>query len=341
MLKGLVSGGAVVVKTIAGTEECGEGDMVFVSDAKLVAATLERNPAAIVLHYKEAEKLVPQEHTAIISSENPGVSYALMRQKYTDRDYTESGFERIHPTAVIHESVKIPENTMVGPYVVIERGAVIGKGCVLQAHVVIEFEAEIGDGTVIQPGSIIGFRCKIGKNCLILPNSVIGSEGFGYAQDADFNHYRIPQTGNVVLGDRVTIGALNAIDRATFGSTVFHENVICDNICHTAHNCEIGAHSILLTGWKMAGSSKTGKRVIASGDAMVKDHISICDDVVLVHRAGVINDITEKGMYAQSPAQPMREYVKNFAAYQKLGDMAKEVKELKKQMAELLAVKAG
>ena len=340
-LRGLVSGETIVVKKISGTEDCGPGDLVFVSDAKLVAETLARTPAAMVIHFKEAEKLGAQTSTAIIASENPGVSYALMRQKYTDRDYTESGFERIHPTAVIHESVKIPDDAKIGPYVVIERGAVIGKGCVLQAHVVIEFEAVIGDGTVIQPGSVIGFRCKIGKNCLILPNSVIGSEGFGYAQDEEFNHYRIPQTGDVVIGDRVTIGALNAIDRATFDSTVFHENVICDNICHTAHNCEIGAHSILLTGWKMAGSSKTGKRVIASGDAMVKDHVSICDDVVLVHRAGVIADITEKGMYAQSPTQPMREYVKNWGAYQKLGDMAKEMKELKKQVAELLVAKGA
>ncbi len=340
-LKEVLSGSEIQVKAIAGTEDCKPGDLVFVSDAKQIKEVLARKPAAMVISATEAAKLGPQADTAIIASDNPGVSYALMRQKYTDRDYTEGGFERIHPTAIIHESVKIPDDAKIGPYTVIERGAVIGKGVVLQSHVVIEFEAVIGDGTVIQHMSVIGFQCKIGKNCLILPHSVIGSEGFGYAQDENFHHYRIPQTGNVVIGDDVTIGALNAIDRATFTSTIFRDNVICDNICHTAHNCDIGENSILLTGWKMAGSSKTGKRVIASGDAMVKDHVSICDDVVLVHRAGVIADITEKGMYAQSPSQPMREYVKNFAAYQKLGDMAKEFKELKKQVAELMAAKGG
>ncbi len=340
-LKEVISGGSIEVRAIAGTEDCKPGDMVFVTDAKKVKEIIARKPAAIVMGATDAAKLEPQSDTAVIASENAGVSYALMRQKYSDRDYTEDGFERVHPTAVIHASVKIPDDVRIGPYTVIERGAVIGKGCILQSHVVVEFEAFIGEGTVIQHHSIVGFQCVVGKNCLILPHSVIGSEGFGYSQDENFHHYRIPQTGNVVLGDDVTIGALNAIDRATFTSTVFHDNVICDNICHTAHNCEIGENSILLTGWKMAGSSKTGKRVIASGDAMVKDHVSICDDVVLVHRAGVIADITEKGMYAQSPSQPMREYVKNFGAYQKLGDMAKEFKELKKQVAELMAEKAG
>ena len=113
---------------------------------------------------KEAEAIAADAAMAVFVSENAGVSYALMRQKYSDRDYTESGFGRIHPSAVIHESVKIPESTMIGPNVVIERGAKIGEKCVLQANVVIEFEAEIGDGTVIQPGSMVGFQCKIGKN---------------------------------------------------------------------------------------------------------------------------------------------------------------------------------
>ena len=339
-LKELKGGETVVIKRLAGFEECEPGDLVFITDPKKISETLLKKPAGIVVNGKEATLIDAEPSLAVFVSENAGVSYALMRQKYTDRNYTESGFARIHASAVIHESVKIPEDTIIGPNVVIERDARIGNRCVLQANVVIEFEAEIGDGTVIQPGSIVGFQCRVGKNCLILPNSVIGSEGFGYSQDEEFNHYRIPQTGNVEIGDRVTIGALSAIDRGTYGATVFHDNVICDNICHTAHNCEIGENSILLTGWKMAGSSKTGKRVIASGDTMVKDHVSICDDTVFVHRAGIITDITEKGMYAGSPTQPMRDYVKNLSAYQKLGEMQKELKELKKQLALLLEKQA-
>lgn len=335
-LKELQCGGEMKIAGIAAFEDCKPGDLIFMTDPKKIKEALSKKPAGIVVNASEAEKITDRANLAVFVSENAGVSYALMRQKYDDRNYSKSGFERIHKSAVIHETVTIPADTLVGPNVVIERGAKIGSKCVLQANVVIEFEAEIGDGTVIQPGSIVGFQCKIGKNCLILSNSVIGSEGFGYSQDEDFNHHRIPQTGNVEIGDRVTIGALNAIDRATYTTTRFHDNVVCDNICHTAHNCEIGENSILLTGWKMAGSSKTGKRVIASGDTMVKDHVTICDDAIFVHRGGVITDITEKGMYAGSPSQPMREYVKNLSAYHKLGEMQKEMKEMKKQLAALL-----
>lgn len=340
-LSELKSGANILMKKFSGFEDCQPGDLVFVSDAKKIKDTLARQPSGIVVSAAEAAKIEPSDSLAVFVSEHVAVSYALMRQKYNDRDYTEGGFDRIHSTAIIHESVKVPDDAKIGPYAVIERDVKLGAGVIIQSHVLIEFEAEIGAGTIIQKGSIIGFQCKLGQNCLVLPNSCVGSEGFGYSQDEDFNHYRIPQTGNVVLGDRVTVGALNTIDRATYGSTLFHNGVICDNICHTAHNCEIGENSILLTGWKMAGSSKTGKRVVASGDTMVKDHVTICDDAVFVHRAGVITDITEKGVYAQSPTQPFRQYTKNWGVYQNLGEMAKEMKELKKQVAELLAAKGA
>ncbi|GAB4444030.1 MAG: hypothetical protein OHK0011_26230 [Turneriella sp.] len=55
-LRGLVSGGSISIKKIAGTEECAPGDLLFVSDATLLAETLARKLVAMVIQVKVAEK---------------------------------------------------------------------------------------------------------------------------------------------------------------------------------------------------------------------------------------------------------------------------------------------
>ena len=278
---------------------------------------------------------IPLNNRAIIFSKNIGVSHARLKQKYGDHDYTQSGWNRIHTSAIIHETVKIPDSCRIGPNVVIEKNVVIGENVHLMANVVIEHNAQIGDNTLIHPGTIIGWACEIGKDCLILSNSVIGGEGFGYAQDAQFNHHRIPQTGKVIIGNRVTIGAVNTIDRGTYDATIIGDGCIFDNICHVAHNVQIGENCIILSGFLCAGSSVLGNRVVASGGTMIKDHVEICDNTYLVHRAGVIEHITKAGIYAGAPVMPMQQYVKSNAIYRELGELRKMVLDLSKKFSEI------
>jgi len=65
---------------------------------------------------------------------------------------------------------------------------------------------------------------------------------------------------------------------------------------------------------------------------MIKDHVEICDNTYLVHRAGVIENITKPGMYAGSPVLPMQDYVKSNAIYRELGELRKMVLELTKKL---------
>jgi len=163
---------------------------------------------------------------------------------------------------------------------------------------------------------------------MILSNSVIGGEGFGFSQDQYFNHHRIPQTGKVVLGKNVTIGAINTIDRGTYGATTIGDGTIIDNMCHIAHNVKIGNNCIILSGFLCAGSCTIGDRVVASGGTILKDHVNICSDVYLMHRAGVVKDIKKPGMYAGSPVLKMADYVKSNAIYAKLDEMRQKIREL-------------
>ncbi len=104
-----------------------------------------------------------------------------------------------------------------------------------------------------------------------------------------------------MIEDDVVVGAACCIDRAAFRETRIGAGTVLDNLCHIAHNVKIGDDCILTAMLCIAGSSTLGKRVITSGMTGVLDHVTICDDVVLVQRAGVANDIKQPGTYAGTP----------------------------------------
>ena len=85
----------------------------------------------------------------------------------------------------------------------------------------------------------------------------------------------------------------------------------------------------------IGGSTKLGKRVMISGQCIVTDHVTVCDDVALVHRAGVINDVKEPGIYAGLPIQPIKDYFKNSAVAHKLVELRKQVRKLEQKITDL------
>ena len=321
------------VTAIAAWETSKKGDLVVVPDEKSLKTVLGQDVAVIVVPVGLAIKCGEvEDKVGIITSNNPNLGHALLKQKYGDHDYENTGWDKVHPSAIIHKSAKVAADAQVGPGVVISEGAKIGKGCNIMANVVIERDAEIGTNVRIHPSAIIGWGCTIGNDCLILSSAVIGSEGYGYAQDQKFNHYRVPQTGTVVLSDRVTIGANCTIDRGTYGPTFIGSGTIFDNLCHVAHNVQIGENCAIIAGFLCAGSSVLGDRIVASGQTMIKDHVNICSDTIFVHRAGIIKDVTEPGTYAGSPILPMKDYVVSNAIYGDLGSIRKQLMELENQV---------
>ena len=255
-----------------------------------------------------------------------------LRQAYVDRDLYSVEWPQIHPSAVIHESVSVPADAVVGPGAVLGRNVQIGKRAVVMANAVIEENALIGDETVIHPNVVIGYNCEIGKRCIIKSGCVIGMEGFGFAQDEKRKSHRIPQLGKVVIDDDVVLGANNTVDRATYDETRIRSGVKTDTLCHIAHNTEIDEDVIIVAQTGIAGSCYIGKRVLISGQAAISDHVRIADDVVLVQRAGVISDVEKPGMYAGHPLQPVRQYFKNSALLTKLTDMKKQISKLEKTL---------
>jgi UDP-3-O-[3-hydroxymyristoyl] glucosamine N-acyltransferase len=322
-----------LITRIAAIEEGGPGDLVFVDKACDLPRVAQQRPSAIITHARHLAPLAGLADTTVLTATSLSLAHALIKQRHGARDYAESGWEGVHPSAVIHESAEIGSDTVIEPRVVIGRHVRIGARCRIMAGTVIENDVVIGDDTVIHPLVVVGYRSVIGSQVVIESGSVIGSQGFGFAQDASRRSHPIPQTGIVVIEDRVRIGANNCIDRATYQVTHIGAGTKFDNLCHIAHNVSVGEDCLLTAMLCVAGSSKIGNRVMTSGQTGIIDHVEICDDVVLVHRAGVVKDISEPGVHASLPALPLDEYLRNTAVARTGPALRKRVAELEKAAA--------
>lgn len=324
----------VPIQRLAPIEECRPGDLVFIDHVKYLGRVRDQKPAAVITTAAIAAELAVPDISVLIAP-NVRLAMAILKQTYADRDVRDTEWPRIHPSAIIHDSVHIPDDVLVGPGVVIGAEVSLGQQVVLMANVVIEKGASIGAGSVLHPGCMVGYGCAIGAQVILKAGCVIGSEGFGFAQDEQRHNYRIPHTGTVIIGDRVVIGANTNIDRGTYGATVVHSGAVIDAMCHLGHNVEIGEDSILCAHTGLSGSTRFGKRVIASGQTGTLDHVNVPDDVVLLHRAGLNNSIKSPGMYAGGPVQPLQQYLKNMAVMPKLHEMWTRLKHLEKIVMEL------
>lgn len=315
---------------IAAVEDCGPGDLVFMDKKDYLETIQSRRPAAVVTNAALAKLFAPSDDLAVLTAANVGLAHALIKQKYGARDWERAGWSGIHVSAVVHESAEIGEGSIVEPRAVIGANVRIGKNSRVMAGAVLENGAVIGDDCVIHPNAVVGWDCRIGNGADIGSGSVIGSEGYGFAQDAKRQSFAIPQTGIVVIEDRVRVGANNCIDRAAYKETRIGAGTKLDNLCHVAHNVTIGKDCLLTAGLIVAGSTNIGDRVITSGQTGILDHLSIASDTVFLHRAGVTKDIDKPGAYAGLPLQPLGDYMKNNAVARDLVDLRKRLIALEK-----------
>lgn len=322
-------------QNIRPVEACGPNDLVFLEKAKYLSFIRDAKPGIVVTSEDLADEVGELGNIAVLVAPNVRLASAYLKQRYADRDLLQTGWARVHSRAVIHESASIAVDAVIGPGVVLGARATIGNQAVVMANSVLESGVSVGNGSVIHPACVVGYDCRIGSQVILKSGCVVGSEGQGFAQDKERRHHRIPQTGIVVIEDRVVIGANCTIDRATYDETRIKAGCIIDALCHIAHNVVLEEDCILVAQTGIAGSSRFGKRVIASGQTGVLDHVSVPDDTVLVHRAGVINSIKKSGMYAATPPQPFHRYLKNIAVFQRLGEVWKRLKALEKKVAAL------
>ncbi|HEX4151384.1 MAG TPA: UDP-3-O-(3-hydroxymyristoyl)glucosamine N-acyltransferase [Steroidobacteraceae bacterium] len=307
------------------TEACG-ASLVFVSDAEQMAQAFAHRPAILVVLSKVCETLRPESGgTCCFSVKVMPIGMATLLKYFDHKCMRFSQWGQRHPTAVVHPDARIGQDVCLGPYSVIGARASIGDNTLIGSHVVIENDASIGARSVIHPQVFIGAGCRIGDDCEIHPHTTVGGDGFGYAPGPDGRARKIPHLGNVVIGNDVEIGSNCAIDRATLTSTHIRSGTKLDNICHIAHNCDLGEDGFYTAGFMMGGSTRIGRKFVTGGNSVVTAHVTVGDNVSLSGRSSVTQDVPNPGAYGGYPLQPLADAMRTAASLTKLNEIRKNL----------------
>jgi UDP-3-O-[3-hydroxymyristoyl] glucosamine N-acyltransferase len=324
-LRGTVDGDVnITVSNLSKIEEGKPGTLSFLANPVYEKYIYDTEASIVIV----SNDFKPEKEikSTLIRVEDPYASFAHLLELYQQSKQKKSG---ISPKAHIDESAKVGNNAYIAEFTVIGENTTIGDNCIIYSNVTIGDNVKIGDNVTLFAGVKIYDECIIGNNCTLHAGVVIGSDGFGFApqQDADFK--KIPQIGNVVIEDKVEIGANTIIDRATLGSTIIKRGVKLDNLIQIAHNVIIGENTVIAAQTGISGSTKIGKNCMIGGQVGIIGHLIIADEVKISAQSGIGKSITEKGTIVEgSPAFNARNFQKSYIHFRNLDRLIKRVNDL-------------
>lgn len=246
------------------------------------------------------------------------------------------------PTVAISEQAYIGKNTTIGEGAVVDALAYvasdvqIGQNVRIYPQVYIATGVQIGDNVTLYAGVKIYKACQIGNEVVIHANAVIGSDGFGFAPQADGSFQKIPQLGNVVVGNKVEIGANTVIDRATMGSTIIEDGVKLDNLIQVAHNVKIGKNTVMASQVGVAGSTHIEESCMIGGQVGFAGHLKIAKGTKIQAQSGIGQSIKKENTAVWgSPAMDYKKYFRAAIVFKQLPELQRQVDKLQKVIDEL------
>lgn len=312
----------------AGIEEARPGDITFLSNPKY-APFLEKTSASAVITSRQA---AVSGRKALIKVENPSLAFTQVVQSFGENKARHP--QGIHPSSSVSPGASLGRNVSVGAHAVIEDGASVGGGTVVYPGCYIGYGARIGSGCLLYPNVTVREDVVIGDRVIIHSGTVIGSDGFGYVTVKGM-HHKIPQTGTVVIGDDVEIGANVTVDRARFDKTVIGSGTKIDNLVQVAHNVNVGSNVLLVAQAGISGSTKIGDGAIIAGQAGLVGHITVGEGAVVTAQSGVSKSVPPKTMVSGYPAREFMSTQRINACVQNLPKLRETVAALKKKIEEL------
>lgn len=326
----LLGNGDVIITGVGKIEEAQIGEITFLGNPKY-ERFLESTNASCIIVPSDFQSIIPLT-AEIISVKEPYQAFLqAMKIFWSAKIYAPIQ----HESAIIHPSAQIADTAHIGAGVVIGENCIIGENASILPNVVLYNNVKIGAYSVIHANSVCYDDTIIGERCLIHSGAVIGADGFGFVEHKDGSFEKLPQIGNVVIGNDVEIGANTTIDCAAMGSTIIENGVKIDNLIQIGHNSVIGENTGIAAQAGISGSTKIGKRNRIGGQVGTVGHIAIADDVTVVAQSGVSKSIPEKGRYFGSPAQPFRAAIREEMALRQVPDLLSDFRALKKEVEEL------
>jgi|TARA_B100001964_G_scaffold87448_1_gene98409 UDP-3-O-[3-hydroxymyristoyl] glucosamine N-acyltransferase len=320
LVKGTFIGDPTMVITgVSEIQNGRESTITFLGNSKYKKYLKTTDASAVVV--PEASLL---DNKPGIIHNNPQLAIAKILGEFTPKVKYMSG---VSENAYVNSKAKIGKNVTIGAFSVIETGVIIGDNSIIGSHTVIGQKTIIGRNCNIFSNIHIYHGTNIGDNAIIHSGTVIGSDGFGFVTDKDINH-KIPQNGNVIIGNDVEIGANSAVDRGTIGDTIIGDQCKLDNHVHLAHNVRLGKGCLLTAAVTIAGSVEVGEFCIFAGHVGVAPHVKIGARSVLAAKTGVSKSLIGGKVYAGMPAREIGEQHKREAVYSEVVRILKRLKKL-------------
>jgi UDP-3-O-[3-hydroxymyristoyl] glucosamine N-acyltransferase len=315
LVDGILEGDpGIIITGAAGIDDAGPRDVSFLGNSKYLSKIADTRAGLLLLPVKTDSCGKP-----VIRGEQPQLAFARVLA-VIDRERKDSEPAGVHPTAIIAPTATVGKNCSIGPCAVIEDRASIGDNSRIGAFCSIGAQASVGSECLLYPHVTVRELCILGNRVILHPGVVIGADGFGFAPTRQ-GHFKIPQIGNVTIGDDVEIGANTTVDRATTGTTKIGRGTKIDNLVQIAHNVKIGEHCVIAAQSGVAGSTRLGNFVTMGGQAGTVGHITVGDGAIIAARAGVIGNVAPKEVVSGYPARPHREALKIQALIHRLPEL--------------------
>lgn len=331
ILKGEVRGdGNAKINTLAKIQDAKPGQIAFLANPKYEQYVYSTNASAIIV----ARDFHPRKElrSALILVDDPYSSFTVLMEQYHKLiSFQKVGVEQ---PSYMSESATIGVSAYRGAFSYIGNHARIGDNVKIYPQVFVGDNVEIGNNVILHANVKIYARTRIGNNCVIHAGTVIGSDGFGFAPQEDGSYKTIPQMGNVVIEDDVTIGANTVIDCATLqgDSTIIRQGVKMDNLIQIAHNVEVGKNTVIAAQAGISGSTKIGENCLIAGQVGIAGHLVVANQTSLGAQSGVSKSITEEGQRLLGyPAIDIKDYFRSYAVYKKLPELAHRLRDLEKK----------
>jgi UDP-3-O-[3-hydroxymyristoyl] glucosamine N-acyltransferase len=327
----LIGSPDILVTRVAPLSDAVDGHLSFLSNSKLRGQAARSAASALILAEKDHLLLDAAYGGARILTPNPYAYFARVAQLFATLQaiVPDAG---IHLQATVDADAEVAASASIAAHVTICAGAVIGEGVVIEPGVYIGRGVTIGDQSHIHANVSIYDDCQIGQRAIIHSGAVIGADGFGFANDAG-RWIKIPQTGRVLIGDDVEIGANTSIDRGAMNDTIIEDGVKLDNQIQIGHNCHIGAHTLMSGCVGVAGSAVIGKHCVFGGAAMILGHLTIADHVQISSGSLVTRSIGEPGLYTGFyPIAKNADWEKTASIVRNLDAMRDKMRQMEKQI---------
>lgn len=331
LLQGEIEGNPdVSVSTFAKIEEGVAGAISFLANPHY-EHYIYGTQSSIVLVNKDFRPARPVAATLIRVAD----AYEAVARLLEFYESTQAKRKGIHPLAFVSPTAEVGEDCYVGAFAYIGDGVRVGRGTQIYPHVVIEERVRVGENCLFYPGVSVYHDCVIGNRVVLHSGCVIGADGFGFAPGAQ-GYEKIPQIGIVTLEDDIEVGANTCVDRSTMGSTYVRRGVKLDNLVQVAHNCDVGAHTVMSAQVGVAGSTKIGQWCMFGGQVGIAGHAVIGDRTRSGAQAGIAGSLRKGNVTVQgSPAIDAKQFARASVVFKYLPEMYADYQRMKEELEEL------